>query len=125
MNALGVCRTDVHVAKRLTLYWCMFVLLLSGLNRISSVIVERVLVDEIRWYKVVVRAIQGESVGVDLSETQLVNKVKSEFRNVRVCRLVPRSKASRAFRLHLFLQNLERDRRVLLKKSVCNLNLTY
>lgn len=64
--------------------WCfLFFCPDAGLNKASSTIVERTLVDDVLWYRSVVLAIQRAEPGAKLSEGQLCKKVRDEFVNVR------------------------------------------
>lgn len=56
----------------------------SVLNNISSTIVEKALVDDVLWYRAVIKSIEGENAAVQLSQNQIAKKVKQEFIDVRM-----------------------------------------
>ncbi|CAN0414930.1 unnamed protein product [Pylaiella littoralis] len=53
----------------------------AGFNRVSSSVVETLLIDDVVWYRAVIAAIQQAHTGQNLTEKQLQNKVKQEYSN--------------------------------------------
>ena len=73
----------VNVHGHSFVFRCDFAAPKVGCNRISSNVVKTLLVDEIVWYRNVIRALQEQNKGEDMSEDQVLRAVRNDFKNVR------------------------------------------